>query len=73
MGGEKETVLVHVNLEIEASALQAVVGNAKALVGRNEKGHYQVDTADVLSALISRFLMQKNFGAYAADIENYVE
>jgi hypothetical protein len=65
------TVLVHVNLEIAAAALQAVVQNAKQTTGRDEKGHYRVDTADKVAEMIARFLAEKNFTAYANDIENY--
>lgn len=65
------TVLVHVNLEIAAAALQAVVQNTKQASGRDEKGHYRVDTADKVSEMIARFLAEKNFTAYAKDMENY--
>jgi hypothetical protein len=65
------TVQVHVNIEIAAAALQAVVQNAKQLVGRDEKGHFRVDTADKLGAMISRFLAEKDFTAYAEDMAHY--
>jgi hypothetical protein len=66
------TVMVHVNIEIAAAALQAVVQNAKKLVGRDEKGHYRVDTADMVGEMIARFLAEKDFTAYASDIQNYL-
>ena len=65
------TVRVHINVEIAAAALQAVVQNAKQVAGRNAKGHFQVDTADKLAELISRFLAEKDFTAFARDIDNY--
>jgi hypothetical protein len=65
------TVRVHVNIEIQAAALQAVVENAKQLAGRDAQGHYRVDTADKVGELISRFLFEKNFTAYARQITNY--
>lgn len=65
------TVRVHVNVEITAAALQAVVQNAKQVVGRNAKGHYRVDTADKVAEMISRFLAEKDFTAFARDIDNY--
>lgn len=71
MNEAKETVSVHVNLEIAPGALQSVVSNAKALSGRDVKGYYRVDTADLLGELISRFLMEKDFEAYAADLDHY--
>jgi hypothetical protein len=65
------TVLVHVNIEIAAAALQAVVQNAKQVTGRDEKGHYRVDTADKVAEMITRFLAESDFTAYAKNIENY--
>lgn len=71
MSETKETVTVRVNLEVAPGAVQAVVARAKALAGRNEKGQYQVDTADLLEKMISRFLAEKNFEAYVNDPSNY--
>jgi hypothetical protein len=65
------TVRVHVNIEIKAAALQAVVQNAKQLVGRDAKGHYRVDTADKVGEMITRFLAEKDFTAFAKDLTNY--
>lgn len=65
------TVRVHVNIEIKAAALQAVVQNAKQLAGRDAKGHYRVDTADKLGEMITRFLVEKDFTAFAKDLTNY--
>jgi hypothetical protein len=65
------TVLVHVNVEIAAAALQAVVHNAKQVAGRDDKGHYRVDTADTVAELITRFLAEKDFTAFARNIDNY--
>ena len=71
MNETKETVTVRVNLELAPGAVQAVVAMAKALAGRNEKGQYQVDTAELLEKMISRFLAEKNFEAYVSDPSNY--
>ncbi|VEN75398.1 conserved hypothetical protein [Candidatus Desulfarcum epimagneticum] len=67
----QDTVMISANLEITAKSLQNIVGNAKKIVGRNEKGHYRVDTADLTARMISRFLLEKGFEAWAEDIENY--
>lgn len=64
-------VNVHVNIDLPAAALQAVVANAKEKVGPDEQGRYRVDTADVLSGLISRFLQENGFEAFAKDMANY--
>lgn len=70
MANEKNTLVVNVNVEITAIALQAIVENAKKITGRNSKGVYRVDTADKVSQVISRFLLQNDFENYAKDIEN---
>lgn len=64
-------VRVHVNIEISAASLQAVVANAKKKAGPDGRGHYRVDTADALAALISKFLQEKGFDDFARDEDNY--
>jgi hypothetical protein len=71
MAESSPSVKVHVNIEISAASLQAVVANAKRLAGADEQGRYRVDTADALAALISRFLREKDFLAFARDVDNY--
>ena len=66
-----DTVVVNANVTITATALQAIVANAKANAPRNEKGYYQVDTADMVSEMISRFLREKDFEGFANNSENY--
>ena len=65
------TVDVNVVLEIATEALQAIVENAKQIAGRNEKGHYMVDTADKTGEVISRFLMENDFTSYAKNPDSY--
>jgi len=72
MANEKNTLVINVNVEITATALQAIVENAKQITGRNSKGVYRVDTADKVSQVISRFLLENDFENYAKDIENCV-
>ena len=49
MGTDKETVVVRANVEMTAASLQAIVANAKAASGTDEKGLYRIDTADKVS------------------------
>jgi len=65
------TIVVRANVEIKTTALQAIVENAKAVAGRDEKGMYRVDTADTVSEIISRFLRERDFDEYAKNIDNY--
>ena len=71
MSAESPLVRAHVNIELPASALQAVVANSKKKAAAAEWGRYPMDTADALSALISRFIQEKDFDAFAGDENNY--
>ena len=71
MSDEKDLIEVHVNVKITTASLQTIVENAKKIAGRNEKGHYQVDTAGKVSRMISRFLLKNDFEGYVSDIKNY--
>ncbi len=71
MSENSPLVRVHVNIELSATSLQAVVANSKKKVGRDELGRYRVDTADALAALISKFLQEKDFDGFTRDMDNY--
>ncbi len=71
MTEEKDLIEIHVNVEITTASLQTIVENAKKISGRNEKGHYQVDTAGKVSQMISRFLLENDFEAYVRNINNF--
>lgn len=71
MSTDKNLITVHVNVEIPTEALQSIVANVKALVGKNDKGHYQVDTADAVGKIIGKFINEHDFIAYAADPAHY--
>ncbi|MCP4690526.1 MAG: hypothetical protein GY859_20895 [Desulfobacterales bacterium] len=66
-----DLITVHVNVEMTAASLQAIVENAKKMAGRDEKGYFRVDTADKVGELISRFLLEKNFESHVKDLTNY--
>jgi hypothetical protein len=71
MSESSPLVRVHVNIELSAASLQAVVANSKEMAGPDEKGRYRVDTADALGNLISTFLHEKGFDAFVRDMKNY--
>jgi hypothetical protein len=71
MGNSKETIVVRANVEMTAASLQAIVANAKTAAGADEKGLYRVDTADKVSELISRFLLERDFEAFVKNANNY--
>lgn len=66
-----DRLIVHVNVEISAAALQAIVANAKRMAAKDADGICRVDTADQLSIMISRFLDEKDFDNYVLDFDNY--
>lgn len=65
------TVRINVVVDISTRSLQTIVHQAKTMAGRNEKGYYQVDTADKVGELISRFLKEMDFDTYAENPEKY--
>ncbi len=65
-----DTLVINVNVEIPATALQAIVANAKKIAGRDQKGIYRIDTADMVSQVISKFLLETDFETYAKDIRH---
>lgn len=67
----KEMMTVQVNIDITIEALQAVVANAKAVAGKDERGVYRVDTADKLGEMVSQFLDGSDFESFAKDLNNY--
>ena len=71
MPQSEDTIAVNVVVEMTTASLKAIVENAKRLSGRNEKGHYTVDTADKVSEMISRFLLEKGFEDFVTNQENY--
>lgn len=71
MPEKKETLIVQANVEMTAASLQAIVENAKKITGPNEKGGYRVDTADKVSEMISRFLLENDFENFVKNVDNY--
>ncbi len=71
MGEPRETIKVHVNVEMTPESLKSIVENAKMIAGRDQKGVYRVDTADKVSEMITRFLLEKDFESFVANIDNF--
>jgi hypothetical protein len=71
MSNNAPMLKVHVYIELSAASIQAVVSNSKKKAGKDEKGRYRVDTADILSNLITKFLQDKNFDEFTQDETNY--
>jgi len=67
----EDTIAVNVVVEMTTASLKTIVENAKRLSGRNEKGHYTVDTANKVGEMISRFLLEKDFEQFTNNPESY--
>jgi hypothetical protein len=68
---EKNSIIINTTLEISALALETIVDTAKIITGRNNKGYYRIETADLVSRMISRFLEEKDFTSYVQDPSKY--
>ena len=71
MSENQDLLSVNANVSITVSTLQAIVANAKKKAGKDERGLYRVDTADAVSDMITKFLLENDFEAYAMDEDNY--
>ncbi|MDY6824201.1 MAG: hypothetical protein SWH68_10480 [Thermodesulfobacteriota bacterium] len=71
MASPTDKLDVHVNVEVSAGTLSAIVENAKKIAGRDQSGGYRVDTAEKVGEMISRFLATHDFEGFVKDINNY--
>jgi len=71
MKRSEDTIVVNATVEMTTRSLGDIVSMAKALTGRDYKGHYHVDTAEAVNKIISRFLLEKDFESYVRQKENY--
>jgi len=67
----ENTIAVNVVVEMTPATLEAIVANARRLSSRNEKGHYKIDTADMVGQTITRFPLERDFETYAKDLTHY--
>ena len=66
-----DTIEVHANIVMTTESLKTIVENTKKMIAKNEKGHYKVDTADAVSGMVSRFLLEMDFESFVKDEKNY--
>ena len=66
-----DTIEIHTNVIMTTESLKAIVQNMKRVSGKNEKGHYKVDTAEAVGQMISRFLLENDFEAFTKDESHY--
>ena len=64
-------IRVHVNIDLPAASIQAVVAHSKRANADHPQGPSRLDSADALSALISKFLHEQGFADYAMNPDNY--
>ncbi len=69
----ENSIRINAIVDISTDALEAIVENSKKIAGKDSKGHYRVDTAEIAGRMISKFLAEKNFDAYVENIDNYPE
>ena len=66
-----DMVVINTNIEISGQTLQKVVATAKQITGPDAKGHFRIDTADLVSHLVWKFLIDAGFDTYASDRRHY--
>jgi len=66
-----DTIEVRANVIMTTASLKAIVENMKKMAGQDEMGHVKVDTADAVNKMISRFLLERDFEAFAKDENSY--
>ncbi len=62
---------INANLEITGYALETVVTMAKTLSKKDEKGRIKIDTAGLVSDMITKFLEENDFDGFVSKAENY--
>ena len=67
----QDIVLINANIKIAGPTLQKIVQTGKNIKGPDDKGIFHLDTADLVSDLISRFLVEQGFDDYVADPRHY--
>jgi len=68
-----DTIEIHANVIMTTASLQAIVHHAKTMAGPGRQGRHSLDTADLVSAMVSRFLLENDFESYVEDPANYPE
>lgn len=68
---QDDSVLINATIEVPAASLQIIVETARQMTGRSQKGHYQVDTAEMVNRLLTRFVLEKDFVGFVSDRGNY--
>ncbi|VFQ45933.1 hypothetical protein [Desulfoluna butyratoxydans] len=71
MSDREDLLRINANISITTATLQAIVANVKRKTGKDERGIYRVDTADAVSDMITKFLIEQDFESYAMDEANY--
>lgn len=66
-----ETITIHSRIDLEPEVLENVKARCKEVVKKKNLKMYEVDPADMVGELISKFLEEKEFTKYSQDIANY--
>lgn len=68
-----ESVKIHARVELDSEVLENVKVRCKEIVKKNNLKMYEVDPADMVGVLISKFLDENDFTNYSRDLKNYPE
>ena len=68
-----ENIKIHARVELNSDVLENVKIRCKEIAKSKNLKMYQVDPADMVGELISKFLEENHFTDYSEDIKNYPE
>jgi hypothetical protein len=66
-----ETIKIHARVELDPEVLENIKARCKEIVKKKNLKMYEVDPADMVGELISKFLAENDITSYSKDIKNY--
>jgi len=66
-----ENIKIHARVELESEILENVKMRCKEIAKKKNLKMYEVDPADIVGDLISKFVSEHDLLSYSRDIKNY--
>jgi hypothetical protein len=66
-----ETITIHARVELNPEVLENIKIRCKEIAKKKNLKMYEVDPADMVGELISKFIRENDITAYSKDIKNY--
>jgi len=66
-----ESIRIHATIELDSEVLENVKSRCKVIAKKKNIKMSEVDPADMVGELISKFLAEKDISEYSKDIKNF--